>query len=68
MKYTATSGSERAHIYRDRLRSVELAHVQREAAQLAGDEVDKAELDELEAKAGALRDKAEQAENEKAGQ
>lgn len=61
---TAVPGAEQAHIYRDRLRGVELALVQKRAAKLAGDEVSDDEVKVLEDRAKALEDAAKDAEKD----
>lgn len=56
-----TSGAERAHIFRDRLRTIELELTQLEADKLAGADVDDARIDELGKRGDALREAADKA-------
>lgn len=64
MKYSAVPGDEQARIYRDRLRALELEHVRLSAAQLAGDDVSKEAIADLEEKMTALEDAASKAESD----
>lgn len=62
-EYKAVDPTEQARIYRDRLRSLELEHVQKSAAKLAGDDVPDNVIEELEGRMDALESAAEAAES-----
>lgn len=60
--YKAIQGSEAAHLYRSRLRELELEHARLEAAKVAGDDVDASVVAELEGRMDALEKAAQEAE------
>lgn len=64
---SVTTGSERAHIFRDRARGKELELTQLEAGQLAGDEVDERRIAQLKEQLEALLKAADDAEQSEAG-
>lgn len=60
-----TSGAERAHIFRDKARGAELKLTQLEAAKLAGEDVDDADIATQQERLDALLGAADAAEQAK---
>lgn len=61
MDYTQIEGNEQAHILNDKLRAVQMRHLQLTASKLAGEDVDEGELGVLEERANALKEAVEAA-------